>query len=115
MCFEPNEDDSRYEQEAPNLILFHPGLAHERLQASVEIVLQDLTGMLIGQFGKLAEDMHARECIFLPDETDYAKLRKKKGGRYIKLVGDLCMLLGSLIEANEEYAKALDAEKQNND
>ncbi|CAG9311322.1 TRS120 [Blepharisma stoltei] len=115
LCFEPNEDDSKYEQEAKNLILFHPGLAHDRLCASVEIVLQDLTGMLIAEFGRLAEEMHVKECIYLPDENDFAKLKKKKNGRYIKLIGDLCLLLGSLIEANEEYVKALEAENKTSD
>jgi len=113
--FEPKEEDSVYEPKAPNLILFHPCLNETRLYASIEIVIQDLTGMLLAGLLRLLASSQESELIAVPSETDLSRVKKRKPGRYCKLVGDLCLIFSCESEAKSHYKDALELQKGQND
>jgi tetratricopeptide (TPR) repeat protein len=114
-CFEPRLEDNIFESKAPKLILFHPNIPVEKLVMNIGIVLQDLSSMILsGIVNNLIEYM-GKECILMQGETDISKMKRRKQGRFNKILGDALFLLGNLQEAQKKYEDSLDKHKNQGD
>lgn len=114
-CFEPKLDDNIFESKAEKLILFHPNIIFDKLLMNIGIVLHDLSSMILTGLVGVVSDFGKKECIFLSGETDLTKMRKRKLGRYLKILADLSFLLGNLSDAQKKYEESLEKLKNQGD
>lgn len=110
-CFEPKLDDNIFESSAPNLILFHPNTGIDKLVMNVGIVMNDLAYWVMVGIMNLLKEYSARDYIATVEENEPSKIKKKKQGRYTKMHGDVCLLLGNFLEATKKYEESLDKYK----
>ena len=116
-AFEPLADQTDAPEFA-DLVLF-PN-QEERIGFYVQTFVDDLASRFISDFERLVHSCDERTILHSPLDSDKvlqetSKNKKMWAGRREKHIGDLCLLAGSPIDADQHYSSALDTCKSQND
>lgn len=100
-AFEPsdNQDD-----DDKNIIMI-PNQSIEQTSFYMHTMVNDIATTLLKKFQKISVDLSNSPCIYSPpplESEEVLKQKKKSSGRLFKLMGDLCLLSGSLRDASEK-------------